>query len=162
MIFKPKKDNRDKLWAKLELEIQSRANKKDKSFIPSGKWKRFLRKQDGFKIYAVDGKWIRNNLSIIFGHGGHGYVHEFIPKDEIWINTHHYNETPMNKCGCRVSKKNQKVSKQFFNSTVIHEITEFKEMKKGKTYWKAHQIALQEEVKLGLLKNPYTEIDYNY
>ena len=31
MIFKPKKDNRDELWAKLELEIQNRANKKDKS-----------------------------------------------------------------------------------------------------------------------------------
>ena len=162
MALKSKKDTRDKLWAKLELEIQNRANKKDKNFVLFGKWKRFLRKHGGFKIYAVRGRWVRNNLSVIFGHGGHGYVHEFIPKDEIWISTHHYNETPLNKCGCRVSKKNQKVSKKYFDSTILHEITEFKEMRKGKTYWKAHQIALREEIRAGLLKDPYTEIHYNY
>ena len=151
--MKFKKDNRDKLWAELELKIQKRARKKDKKFILSGKWKRFVRKQDGFKIYAVDGEWVRNNISVIFGHGGHGYVHEFIPNDEIWIDTHHFDG-----CDCEnLVKKVQKVSKKYFDSTVIHEITEFKEMKKGSIYWKAHQISLQKEIKIGILKNPHRE-----
>lgn len=153
-----RKDNRNKLWAKLELEIQNKVNKKDKNFVLSGKWKKFVRKQDGFKIYAVDGKWIRNNINIIFGHGGHGYVHEFIPTDEIWVSTHHYRESQFVKCICKTARRNQRVSKKYFDSTVIHEITEFKEMKKGTTFWKAHQIALQEEEKRGLLKDPYDDI----
>jgi len=149
MSIKFKKDNRDKLWSELELKIQKRAKKKDKKFILSGKWKKFIRRQEGFKVYAVDGEWVRNNLSVIFGHGGHGYVHEFIPRNEIWISTRHYED-----CGCENIKNGQKVSKAYFDSTVIHEITEFKEMKKGMIFWKAHQIATQKEVEAGILKNP--------
>ncbi len=152
------KDKRDKLWAEIELDIQKRGWSKDKKLKLSGKWKKFVRKQDGFKVYAVDGTWIRNNLSVIFGHGGHGLVHEFIPLDEIWISTHHYSETKWNKCNCNNIKKNQKVSKEYFDSTTVHEITEFKEMKKGKPYWTAHNIALEKEKKLGLLPDPDTEI----
>ncbi len=154
-----RKDARSGLWGQIEFEAQSRSNKKDKSFRLSGKWKKFVRKQDGFKVYAVDGKWIRNNLSIIFGHGGHGYVHEFIPKDEIWTSTHHYHESKFTRCGCTVSNKGQKASERYFDSTTIHEITEFKEMRKGKPYWRAHQIALQKEIEAGLLKTPYTDTE---
>jgi len=158
MKIKYKKDNRDQLWVKLESEIQKRTNKKDKKFVLSGKWKRLLRKQGSFKIFAVDGAWIRNNLCVYFSHGGHGYVHEFIPKNEIWVSTHHYDEgSEIARCSCRVKRRNRKVSKDYFESTVVHEITEFKEMKKGKSYWKAHQIALEKERKLGLLKDPYTD-----
>lgn len=159
MAKKFKKDTRDKLWAKLESEIQSRADKKDKNFVLSGKWKKFVRRQENFKIYVVDGKWVRNNLSVIFAHGGHGYVFEFIPKNEIWVSTHHPNETRWSRCKCKLLKKGQRLSKNFFDSTVIHEITEFKEMKKGKIYYQAHQIALQKEKEMGLLKNPFTEIN---
>lgn len=147
-------DSRDKLWSELEKDIQKRTARKDKRFLLSGKWKRFLRKQEGFSIYAVDGEWIRNNLSVIFGHGGHGYVHEFIPLNEVWISTHHFEH-----CGCLKVKKQQKCSKAFFESTIIHEITEFREMKKGKTYWEAHYLALKKEREAGLLKNPYREIE---
>lgn len=154
MAKKYKKDTRSKFWAKLELEIQKRGNKKDKTFVLSGKWKGFVRKQDGFKVYAVDVDWVKNNLSVIFNHGGHGYVHEFIPKNEIWISTNHFDG-----CDCKNVVKGQRVSKNYFDSCVIHEITEFKEMKKGKSYWEAHQIALQKEIDIGLLKDPYTEIE---
>lgn len=154
----PNNNNRDKLWAELEADIQARARKKDKNFILKGKWKKFVRTQDGFKIFSVDGAWVRNNLSVIFDHGGHGYVHEFIPLDEIWISTHHFHETKWNQCGCNNIKKNQKVSKNYFDSCVIHEITEFKEMKKGKIFWTAHQIALNKEREIGLLPDPETEI----
>ena len=155
MTMKFKKDNRDKLWRELELKIQKRARKKDKKFILSGKWKKFIRIQDGLKIYAVDGEWVRNNISVIFGHGGHGYVHEFIPNDEIWIGTRHFEG-----CDCEnLVKKEQKVSQKYFDSTVIHEITEFKEMKKGRSYWKAHQIALRKEIEIGILKDPHREVN---
>lgn len=152
------KDNRDKLWAKIELDIQKRGNKKDKNFRLTGKWKKFVRKQGGFKVYAVDGTWIRNNLSVIFGHGGHGLVHEFIPLNEIWISMRHYSETKWNKCPCRNIKKNQPVSKNYFDSCTVHEITEFKKMKKNLPYWTAHNMALEKERELGLLPDPDTEI----
>ncbi|MFH1036782.1 MAG: hypothetical protein V1756_01790 [Patescibacteria group bacterium] len=150
--MKFKKDNRDKLWARLEMQIQGRAGKKDKKFILKGKWKKFLRKERKLKIFAVDGEWIRNNLSVIFGHGGHGYVHEFIPLDEIWIATHHFSG-----CGCKNVRRDKKASKEYFDSTTLHEITEFYEMKKKKTYWKAHQISLETEKKAGFLENPFIE-----
>lgn len=152
-------DKRDKLWSKIEADIASRIKDKDKKFILKGRWKKFVRKQVNFKIYAVDGLWVRNNLSIIFGHGGHAYVHEFIPLDEIWIATHHYHDNKWSHCGCNNVKKNQAVSKNYFDSTVIHEITEFKEMQKGSTFWKAHNIALDKERELGLLPDPFTEIN---
>ncbi|MBT9130992.1 MAG: hypothetical protein DDT40_01091 [candidate division WS2 bacterium] len=152
------KDDRDKLWKTIEADIQDRGSKKDIKFVLKGKWKKFVRMQDGFKLFAVDGTWIRNNLSVIFGHGGHGYVHEFIPLDEIWISTHHYNENKWSRCKCNNVKENQKVSTAYFDSCTIHEITEFMEMRKGKSYWVAHQIALNKEREIGLLPDPDTEI----
>lgn len=147
-----KKDDRSKLWPKMELSIQKRGEKKDKSFTLNGKWKKLVRKQDGFKVFAVDVEWIRNNLSVIFGHGGHGYVHEFIPVDEIWIATH---DVPYFEEYYPLSKKRpRKLSREYFDSAVIHEIAEFKEMKKGMVYWKAHQLALQKEREAGLLDDP--------
>ena len=154
MKIKFKKDKRNKLWADLELSIQKRGNKKDKKFVLTGKWKKLVRNQEGFKVFKVDGEWVRNNLSVIFNHGGHGYVHEFIPINEIWVATHH----PEN-CNCSNTKKEQKLSQEYFDSTVIHEISELKEMKKGSIFWKAHQIALQKEKEAGILKNPHKEVN---
>ena len=151
------KDTRDKLWKEIEESIQKKALMKDKKFRLTGKWKKFLRFQDGFKVYSVDGKWIRNNLSCYFGHGGHGYVHEFIPLDEVWISTEHYNEGrfSLNSCSCKTKRK--KVSKNYFESTLIHEIEECQQMKKGKNYWVSHNIALDKERKVGLLDDPFED-----
>lgn len=146
------KDDKNPLWAELELNIQKRGNRKDKKFILIDGWKNFIRMQNGFKIFSVDGNWIHNNLSVTFNHGGHGLVHEFIPLDNIWIGTRHCD------CNCKNVKNGQKVSKAFFESTIIHEITEFKLMKKGMIYWEAHQLALQKEQEIGLLKDPYEDI----
>lgn len=162
MIFKAKEYPRNIFWNKIEKEIQRRGNSKDKSFKLSGKWKKFVRNQDGFRIYAVDGKWIRNNLGVVFGHGGHGYVHEFIPLDEIWVAAEHYRESDWSKCRCRNLKnkplKNEaRVSKDYFDSTAIHEISEFRDMKKGMEYWPAHQRADQKEREIKLLKSPTTD-----
>ena len=40
---------------------------------------------DKITIKAVDGTKIRDNTDIDFTEGGHGYVYDYIPKDEIWI-----------------------------------------------------------------------------
>ncbi|MBX4189610.1 hypothetical protein KW785_03415 [Candidatus Parcubacteria bacterium] len=146
------KDKRNKLWPVLEAEIQKGASKKDKKFILKGKWKKFYRSESGLKVYKVDGMWVRTNLSIIFGHGGHGLVHEFIPHNEIWINTHH-----PKSCGCKKVRKDRKMSPAYTKSTTLHEITEYKEMKKGKKFWPAHNMALQAERHAGFLLDPYTE-----
>jgi hypothetical protein len=159
MHKKIKKDTRNKVWKRLEKEIASRGNKKDKTFVLKGKWKKFLRNQEGYKIFLVDGKWIRNNISVLFSHGGHSYVCEFIPPNEIWIDSHHYCEGPssITKCECKVKNKNQKISKNFLDSTVIHEITEVNLMKKGKSYYISHEHALEKEREIGLLKDPYDD-----
>lgn len=58
--------------------------------------KRYLFKEDDFKVFAVNGDAIRNNGFIDFIGGGHYYVDDylpeekqfyckFIPKDEIWL-----------------------------------------------------------------------------
>ena len=152
------KDTRKLTWQELETEIQFRGKKKDRKFRLSGPWKKFVRVEDGFKIYAVDGKWVQANLSVIFGHGGHGLVHEFIPIDEVWINKYHYRDTPFNTCGCKNVKDEREVSQQYFDSCVFHEAAECKAMKKGLPYWPAHHLADEVERKIGILKDPYLEI----
>jgi len=49
------------------------------------------------------------------------------------------------------------MSSPYFESTVAHEIKEFQEMRKGASYWKGHQLALQKERELGILPDPFTE-----
>jgi len=159
-MMKTPKDKRDKLWGSIEKEIQLRAPKKDKKFVLQGKWKKFVRNQSGYKVYMVDPEWIRTNLSCYFSHGGHSFAHEFIPADEIWIASHHNNKYTGKEfaCICKTKTKGQKVSKNYFDSTTIHEITENKEMKKWKSYRESHNIALEKERETGLLSDPYNDM----
>lgn len=151
-------DNRSLRWSDIEDDVQARAYNKDSTFRLSGSWKRFIKRvviDDifTFNVYAVDGDWIRNNLSVIFGHGGHGLVHEFIPIDEIWIADRH-----PDTCECKGIADDREVSARYFHSTQVHEITEFLCMRTTKAgYWEAHQVALQREILLGYLKDPFTE-----
>ena len=103
---------------RMESEIQKRAANKDKRFRLEGRWKKFLRRQDRLRVYLVDGEWIRSNLSVIFGWGGHGYVHEFIPLREIWV-------TDFNN----------------MEHTITHEIVEYRLMEQGMAYEPAHKRA---------------------
>jgi len=154
------KDKREKLWKEIESSIQKVATKKDKKFCLSGRWKKFLKIEKGYRIYKVDGSWIRKNLCCYFGHGGHGFVHEFIPMDELWISTHHYDDGPydLQKCNCKTRTKNQKVSSEYFKSTTLHEMTECEYMKKGKSFWEAHNLAVEAEKEAGFLADPYSDL----
>lgn len=146
------KDLRNKFWSILEKDIQSRGKKKDKGFSLAGTWKQFFQKNGTFRVFIVDGEWVRNNLSVIFGHGGHGLVHEFIPLDEIWIGKEHFDG-----CACKKISKTQALSPQAIQSTMLHEIVEYKAMKKGILYGEAHNQALVAERKANHLVDPYDD-----
>jgi hypothetical protein len=38
-------------------------------------------------IYVVDGPYVRRTYSMDFNVGGHGFVYDFIPKDEVWLDS---------------------------------------------------------------------------
>lgn len=142
----------------LEAEIQKRAHDKDPKFILSELFPDkivFVRMQDGFRVCRVDEEWVRNNLSAIYTHGGHGFVHEFIPVapiPEIWVSNRHPPD-----CVCKNVRPDRKMSEDYSNRTVRHEMSEFKEMASGTIFVEAHERALKEEIAEGHL-NPYCEV----
>ncbi len=52
-------------------------------------WKRFYKKikvdSDEVTVFLVDGEYVRDNITIEFALGGHHYVYDQIPENEIWI-----------------------------------------------------------------------------
>lgn len=57
-------------------------------------WKRLLmvftpkpeeKGEDDLDVYIVDGDWVRTNINVDFVEGGHGYVYDYVPKNEIWV-----------------------------------------------------------------------------
>ncbi len=70
------------------------------------------------KVWIVDGFLVRSLFFLDFTHGGHEYVYDFIPKNEIWIDN--------------------AISKKDIIYVLIHEANERKLMKKGMKYNEAH------------------------
>ena len=108
----------------IEKDIQERSSKKDPRLEIGGLEKKYITNYKGFKVYEVDGEWIRNNLDVIFGSGGHGRVHTFIPNDEVWI-ARGYSADYQARC-------------------IIHEANEYGKMT-NLPYWHAHQNSQKEE-----------------
>lgn len=52
-----------------------------------GVYRSFLRSRKGVKIWIVDGPKVRRHLNGDFCFAGHGYKYDFIPKDEIWLDS---------------------------------------------------------------------------
>lgn len=74
------------------------------------------------KVFVVDGKFIRENMTLEFLAGGHWYVYDFIPEDEIWLD--------------------DRMSKDEVIYTLIHELYERLVMKTNKLpYEEAHNLA---------------------
>ena len=69
----------------IDKAVRSRWHLKDSDLEIKGLDKKLIEERDGFKIYEVDGEWIKNNLDVGFGTGGHGLVHSYIPLDEVWV-----------------------------------------------------------------------------
>ena len=78
-------------------------------------------KKEKMIIQYVDGSRVRQHLDAEFIFGGHEYVYDYIPHNEIWIdNLQNQKEIP---------------------HTLLHEMIEYTHMKAGMNYDAAHDIA---------------------
>lgn len=81
-----------------------------------------------FLIRFVDGKIIREWIDPWFSFGGHHLVYDYVPPGEIWIDN--------------------KQHPRDIKYTIAHEIREWWLMGRGKTYDKAHDMAIEYEKEL--------------
>ena len=47
--------------------------------------KKFLRNYKGYKVYIVDGNYVRKHIDIDYLGGGNPSRYQYIPEDEFWI-----------------------------------------------------------------------------
>jgi hypothetical protein len=79
-------------------------------------WKKL---DSGISVWIVNGRLVRSGFDVDFTEGGHDYVYEFIPENEVWIdNDLNEEERPY---------------------VLLHELHERNLMAKGWTYEKAHE-----------------------
>lgn len=91
--------------------------------------------KDGFKIWIVDGVFIRENIFGEFIYGGNDQRYPFVPLNEIWIDN--------------------SISAEEFETALAHEICERNLMQNnGMTYFDAHDssLMLELEMRRGFLK----------
>lgn len=89
-------------------------------------------------VYAVSGLAVRDKHKTDFSQGGHGYVYDWIPKDEIWLEEEESDEFPFILC---------------------HEYTEMVLMRDLRIeYLEAHKVASMVE---GMCRNGgFSELDF--
>ena len=80
-----------------------------------------------FKVIEVSGFKVRNMFSNSFIQGGHGYVYDYVPKDEVWID--------------------DTLDDDEYKAVAVHETVEARLMRDGMIYEDAHQLAMKEEYK---------------
>jgi transposase InsO family protein len=78
-------------------------------------WKKL---ENGISVWIVSGRLVRSIFDIDFTAGGHDYVYEFVPENEVWID----DDIEENERGY----------------VLLHELHERNRMAKGWTYNKAH------------------------
>ena len=89
--------------------------------LPDGKevhqrlWKRL---EKGVSVWIVDGRLVRSVFDIDFTEGGHDYVYEFVPENEVWIDD-------------AIEEKER-------GYVLLHELHERNRMASGWSYNKAH------------------------
>jgi hypothetical protein len=74
--------------------------------------------ESGLHVWIVSGRLVRSVFDIDFTAGGHDYVYEFVPKDEVWID--------------------DDIVETERGYVLLHELHERNLMAKGWTYQKAH------------------------
>ena len=116
----------------LERKLKSRPFKEvraaaQKQFIQEGSSVAVLKtmKKSGYVIRIVDGASVRKAVDPFFMLGGHDLVYSYLPKNEIWIDS------------CQ--------SKQEQIYTLEHELKERELMRKGMSYYDAHDYAIAYE-----------------
>lgn len=78
------------------------------------------------KVWLVNGRTVRDLFFIDFTEGGHGYVYNFIPKNEVWVD--------------------DDMSVREFKPVLVHELHERKLMIKDMAYEPAHKRANEREL----------------
>jgi hypothetical protein len=114
-----KAERRERAKSKLmKKEIEIRKDQKELLRLIH---KNLLQKYSGkkLKVWIVNGEAVRNLFFIDFTEGGHGYVYDFIPKDEVWID--------------------DDVEPDEIKFVLLHELHERNLMSKGKKYDPAHK-----------------------
>ena len=74
--------------------------------------------ENGISVWIVNGRLVRSVFYIDFTAGGHDYVYEFVPHNEVWIE--------------------DDVEEKERGFVLVHELHERNLMAKGWTYNKAH------------------------
>jgi len=88
-------------------------------------WKKL---KSGVSVWIVDGRLVRSVFDIDFTAGGHDYVYEFVPENEVWID----DDIAENERGY----------------VLLHELHERNRMATGWTYDKAHDESSRIEYRL--------------
>ena len=89
--------------------------------LPDGKdvhdrlWKKL---NNGLSVWIVNGRLVRSVFDIDFTAGGHDYVYEFVPENEVWID--------------------DDIEESERGYVLLHELHERNRMAEGWTYDKAH------------------------
>ncbi len=78
-------------------------------------WKKL---ENGVSVWIVSGRLVRSAFDIDFTEGGHDYVYEFVPQNEVWID--------------------DDVEEEERSYVLVHELHERNLMAKGQPYSKAH------------------------
>lgn len=107
----------------------SRVNKRDLEIENKGLKKVFLGTIAGFKIYIVDGNYVRDKIDTDFTNGGNPARYAYIPPNTVWID---WLLVPKDSAAC-----------------ILHEIVEYISMRRdGLSYDRAHDMALLIENRL--------------
>ena len=85
-------------------------------------WKRL---ESGLSVWIVDGRLVRSVFDIDFTAGGHDYVYEFVPENEVWIDND--------------------IQERERGYVLLHELHERNRMAGGWPYSKAHAESSQVE-----------------
>ncbi len=78
-------------------------------------WKQL---ENGLSVWIVNGRLVRSVFDIDFTAGGHDYVYEFVPENEVWID--------------------DDIGEEERGYVLLHELHERNRMASGWTYNKAH------------------------
>jgi hypothetical protein len=116
------------------LEIADRAERKERrragdlrilthggKSLPDGRdvherlWKKL---ESGLAVWIINGRLVRSAFDIDFTEGGHDYVYEFVPSNEVWIDD-----------------AIEEIERPY---VLLHELHERNLMAKGMAYFKAH------------------------
>jgi hypothetical protein len=96
--------------------------KQGSGHLPRGIYRQFFGTRKGLKVWIVDGPLVRRELWGDFSMSGHGLLYQFVPDDEIWLDS--------------------AMTLEQVCFTLVHVLAEREAMAKGLSYAEAYEYAL--------------------